>query len=41
MAEATVLQPLPVRRTTGFTELTVAVTRNATITVDKALHSVP
>ena len=41
MAEVTVLRPLPVRRTTDFTELTVAVTRNATITVDKVLHSVP
>jgi len=41
MAEVTVLRPLPVRRTTDFTELTVAVTRNATITVDKVLYSVP
>lgn len=41
VAEATVLQPLPRRRTTDFTELTVAVTRNATITVDKVLYSVP
>ena len=41
MAEVAVLRPLPVRRTTDFTELTVAVTRNATITVDKVLYSVP
>ena len=34
MAEAAVLRPLPSRRTTDFTELTVTVTRNATITVD-------
>ena len=38
-AEVTVLQPVPVRRTTDFTELTVAVTRNATITVDKVIYS--
>lgn len=41
MAEAAVLRPLPSRRTTDFTELTVTVTRNATITVDKVLYSVP
>lgn len=41
IAEAATLRPLPSRRTTDFTELTVLVTRNATITVDKVLYSVP
>lgn len=35
------LRPLPKRRTTDFTKVTVPVTRNSTISVDRVLYSVP
>lgn len=40
-AECKTLNDLPPRRTTDFTKLTVPVTRNSTITVDRVLYSVP
>ncbi len=40
-AERKLLGDLPRRRTTDFTRLTAAVTRNSTMTVDKVLYSVP
>lgn len=35
------LRPLPASRTADFTELTVPVTRNSTVSIDKVLYTVP
>lgn len=40
-AERPALKALPDRRTTDFTDLTVSVTRNSTIIVDRVVYSVP
>jgi len=39
--ERETLRPLPKRRTTDFAKVTVPVTRNSTISVDRVLYSVP